>query len=127
MDFKDYLNEDYSWYSKPSYLKPWKAKRADAINMWTRLKDNLPINLRPIPKSHRGSTFRTDGIRITGSPPFIQSILSRIKDFLQYDKKLGTKLEIEYRQIPNKKPKLGQEFVPESPEYVFYIHVKEDK
>lgn len=98
--------------------KPWKAKRADVIDFWQKLKPNLPLQIEPIDPHHRGTRFHEDGLRITGSPEFINSILSRIKDFLQYDVSSGTKLDVEYRQIENK-----EGIVFNKPVFVAYVHV----
>lgn len=98
--------------------KPWKAKRADVISFWQRLKPNMPLQISPIDPNHHGTRFQEDGLRITGTPEFINSILSRIKDFLQYDLNPGTKLDVEYRQIENKEGDLANK-----PVFVAYVHV----
>lgn len=97
--------------------KTWKAKRAEVIDFWRGLKPNLPISIEPVPEHHTGTKFRFDGIRITGRPQFINSILSRIKDMLEHETP-GYKLEVEYRQIENKAGNTQT-----SPEYVFYAHL----
>jgi hypothetical protein len=98
--------------------KPWKAKRADVLRFWQSLTPNQPIHIDPVSKYHKGTKFRQDGLRITGTPEFINGVLSRIKDLLQYDTNPGTKLEIEYRQIESKSGDLIAR-----PVYVAYIHV----
>lgn len=99
-------------------IKPWKAKRADVLKFWQGLRPNMPIRPTPVNKQHKGTKFREDGLRITGSPDFINGVLSRLKDLLQYESNPGTKLEVEYRQIENKEGVLQGE-----PIYVCYIHV----
>ena len=98
--------------------KPWKAKRADVIKFWQGLTPNQPIAVDPVSKYHKGTKFRQDGLRVTGSPEFINGVLSRIKDLLQYETNPATKLEVEYRQIENKEGDLVGK-----PIYVAYIHV----
>jgi hypothetical protein len=98
--------------------KPWKAKRADVIRFWQSLTPNQPIVVEPVSKYHKGTKFREDGLRITGTPQFINGVLSRIKDILQYETSPGMKLEIEYRAIENKQGDLIGK-----PIYVCYIHV----
>ena len=98
--------------------KPWKAKRADVIRFWQNLRPNEPIMPSPVSKEHRGTKFREDGLRITGSPEFINGVLSRLKDMLQFETNPATKLDIEYRQIENKQGDLYAKQI-----YVAYIHV----
>lgn len=100
--------------------KPWKAKRQDVVSFWQSLKPNMPIKPTPVSRLHKGTRFDQDGIRITGSPDFINGVISRLKDMLQYDAHPGTKLDVEYRQIETKD---GE--VKGMPIYVFYIHVLE--
>ena len=98
--------------------KPWKAKRADVIRFWQSLTPNQPIEVSPVSKYHKGTKFREDGLRVTGTPEFINGVLSRIKDLLQYEANPATKLEVEYRAIENKQGDLIGK-----PIYVAYIHV----
>lgn len=114
MDFKEFVSQT----SSQAIQKPWKAKRADAIDFWKNLRPLMPISIEPISKEHQGTKFRKDGIRITGSQQFIASILSRLKELLAWERP-GYKLDVEYRQIEAKGP-------AEPPEYVFYIHVLTD-
>lgn len=100
--------------------KPWKARKRDIVRFWQGLKPNLPILPSPVPKHHKGSRFDQDGIRITGSPDFINGVISRLKDFLRYYHDPTLRLDVEYRQIETKTG------IPQSkPVYVFYIHVIE--
>ena len=78
----------------------------------------MPIQIAPIEPGKHGTRFHEDGLRITGTPEFINSILSRMKDFLAYDINPGTKLDVEYRQIENKE---GEIF--NKPVFVAYVHV----
>jgi hypothetical protein len=111
MDFREYIER-----------KPWKAKRAEVLRFWQSLRPNLPIRPTPVNSQHKGTKFREDGLRVTGSPDFINGVLSRLKDLLQYDTNPGTKLEVEYRAIENKEGQLQGE-----PMYVCYVHVIQKK
>jgi hypothetical protein len=108
--------------------KPWKAKKADVLEFWKNIRPGQPIQAEPVQKGHSGTRFREDGVRVTGSPAFINSILSRIKDLLSYDANPGTKLDVEYREIENKSRNPD-----EKQTFVFYTHIlvdqkeKEDK
>jgi len=100
--------------------KPWRAKKEDVIRHWGQLVPNKPfVNLRIIPNDHRGATLGFDGIRVTGSADFIDSILARLKDLMTYEG-AGTRLQVIYKQQFNTKT---QEPVPDS--YVLYLSIKE--
>lgn len=102
--------------------KPWIGKKKDVIKLWQSLPEKPPlVNLRLVPEGHKGSTYNYDSVRITGSSSFINSILSRLRDFLNLDSS-KSKLEIVYQQQINSKT---QNPVPET--YVAHIHVKEKK
>ncbi|RDJ35142.1 MAG: hypothetical protein DWQ19_09920 [Crenarchaeota archaeon] len=98
--------------------KAWKAKKADVIQFWQNIKPNLPIQMEPVSATHKGTRFRSDGIRITGSPQFINSVLSRIKDIIQLQSG-DVRLDVEYREIENKEG----DTTPSTQEYVFYVHL----
>ena len=99
----------------------WKATKSQILNYWKILRSNEPILMRPIPYAHSGSTYGEDGIRITGSPQFIASILGRIKDIQNYETK-NTKLQVVYRQTEASGKNLMNEL---KTSYVFYITVRE--
>ena len=96
--------------------KAWKAKKSDVIQHWQSLKANMPIQMEPVPETHEGTRFRSDGLRITGSPGFINSIMSRIKDIVQMESDT-IRLDVEYREIEN------QGGDSNTKEYVFYAHL----
>lgn len=106
------------WKSVQKLNKPWKATKEEAIGHWQSLPPATPIQLHPIPPNHKGPTYRFDGIRITGSPGFIDSILSRLKDMLNYEGGQG-RLEISYRQQVDSKTEQ-----PITNTYVFYAQLK---
>ena len=110
MGFREYLEQ-------VQHATPWKAGKHEIVQMWQNLRPT-PILMRPVPQHEKGSRFRHDGIRITGSPVFINSILGRIKDIIAYDKSPGMRLDLEYKEV-----KAGSGG-PESG-YVCYIHVEE--
>jgi len=103
--------------------KPWKAKKAEILQFWKNLNPNLPLQMEPVSERHKGTRFRADGIRITGSPQFINSVISRLKDLMQYE---GEKfrLDVEYRQIEST---AQSDTTPTTPEYVFYVHLVRDE
>lgn len=112
MDFKEFVKNK----AKPAQPKLWNAKKEEILEFWRTLKPNLPLKVEPIPKIHEGTRYTEDGLRITGSPEFINGILSRLKDFINYET-TGTKLDVEYKQIQSTK------FAKTA--YACYIHVEQ--
>ena len=76
-------------------------KKAEFIQHWEAIEPGQPINIGAIPYKHTGSTFDEDGIRALGSAEFIDQVLSRIKDLLQYENG-STRLAISYSQATDK-------------------------
>ena len=95
--------------------KPWKAKKADVLRFWKGLAPNLPIKMEAVDNNHTGTRFRSDGLRITGSPEFINSVISRLKDmaFLENDVQ---RVDVEYREVEKKQN-------DQEKKYVFYMHL----
>lgn len=101
--------------------KKWSASKTDIVDYWKTLQPNMPITAKPIQYSHKGSTYGEDGIRITGSPTFITSVISHLKDFLSYENQ-ASKLAVSYRETESpSKVAAGQN----KTSFVFYIAVKE--
>lgn len=106
MDFKEFVT------GKPT------SRRSKLLQYWQTLRPDMPISLTPISRDHTGSTKDDDGIRLTGSPQFIASVISRLKEILMYESP-RTKIEIVYRQSE------AQQGGQSKPSYVMYIQVKE--
>jgi hypothetical protein len=99
----------------------WSASKDEVLDFWRQIPANTPIQMKPIDYSHKGSTFGEDGIRITGSPNFINSVISHLKDFLSYEGP-RTKLAVSYRETESpSKVAVGQN----KTSFVFYIAAKE--
>ena len=77
-------------------------RKNQALNHWNKLESDQALKPVPVPYKHTGSTYDQDGIRITGSPEFIDSVLSRLKDLLQYENG-ETRLQLVYNQSTCKK------------------------
>jgi hypothetical protein len=99
-------------------IKPWKAGKDEIMNFWKGVQTNMPFALKPISYDHKGSTIQEDGLRITGSKEFIQSVLSRLKDFMIYENP-DTKLMVSYRQSPKSLTPGNRN------SYTFYLQVKQ--
>lgn len=101
--------------------KKWSASKKDIMNFWKTIEANKPITAKPIKYGFKGSTYSEDGIRITGSPQFITTVISHLKDFLAYENP-QSKLAVSYRETESpSKITSGQN----KTSFVFYIAVKE--
>lgn len=102
----------------------WRAKKKDILTFWKNLpgvRDNkvFPIAAEPIQYDFKGSTYNKDGLRVTGSASFINSVLPKLKDFLSYENP-NNKLALIYRETT---PIADQQTGKRS--FAFYIKVKE--
>lgn len=107
------------WYDQTSPEKPWKGKKKEILQYWQSLPPSIPI--QPInipPKNYKGPTTMFDGVRITGSHQFINSVASRLKDIINYDGG-NTNLMLRYHQQVDKNT---QQPFPNS--FVFYAQVR---
>ncbi len=67
------------------------------LKHWSGLRRNQKLDPKPVRYTHAGSTYAEDGIRITGSRAFVDSVLSRLKDLLGYEGD-GTRLQVAYKR-----------------------------
>ena len=59
------------------------AKKAETLALWKGLAPTNPLpHMEPIPYKARGSRYGACGIRIDGSPEFIDAVLSNLKTLL---------------------------------------------
>ena len=72
-------------------------RKDEFISHWQAIKPDQPIAISPVEYKHKGSTYDQDGIRITGSLTFIDSVLSRLKDMLDHENG-DTRLQVVYKQ-----------------------------
>jgi hypothetical protein len=82
--FKDQYEEDLM--EKKPFLKHWAKLRA-----------NQKLAPKPVRYTHEGSTYGEDGIRITGSKAFVDSVLSRLKGLLRFESD-ETRLQVVYKK-----------------------------
>ena len=75
-------------------------KKSNALHHWRNLPDNLPAlkHFEPIPYKSEGSSYGACGVRIDGSPAFIDAILSRLKDLIDAENHL-TRLELSRQPV----------------------------
>lgn len=72
-------------------------KKDEFLQHFKSITKNQKIAVSPVAYKHEGSTYAEDGIRITGSREFIDSILSRLTDLLQYENG-NTRLQVVYKE-----------------------------
>ncbi len=97
--------------------KAWKASKDEIMTFWKSLAIDIPLQVHPIPYDHKGTTIQEDGIRITGTREFIASVLSRMKELINYENDQN-KLIISYRQSP-------KSLLPGNKDsYMFYLQIK---
>ena len=72
-------------------------RKDEFIAHWQGIKPGQAIAIEPVPYKHKGSTYAQDGIRLTGSREFIDSVLSRLKDMLDHENG-DTRLQVVYKQ-----------------------------
>ena len=98
--------------------KSWRMDKNQVLQYWQSLRPG-PIQFDAIQPGKKGSTFGEDGLRLTGSKAFIDSILARVKDIMQYESP-HTKLNVVYRQVQYE----GSQLPEKSTSFVFYAQVK---
>lgn len=116
--FKEFVNNQLQQQQQDQL---WKATKENIIKYWRELRQDTPIQITPISYQHKGSTYGEDGIRITGSPVFIGTVLSRLKEILNYENS-NTKLNLTFRQT--KSPSQSLNGLGKT-SYVFYVSSKE--
>ena len=82
-------------------MKPDTMTKAEILEYWRNLKPDQQVIMYPVEYKHTGSTYDQDGIRLTGSKQFIDSVLSRLKDLLN-DENDDTRLQLVYKQSVDK-------------------------
>ena len=83
-------------------------KKSQTLQIWRDLPeriDPLPV-MEPIPYKATGSRYGACGIRIDGSPMFIEAVLSNLKTLLAGEN-CFTRLELARSEV---KPALGRNF-----------------
>jgi len=99
----------------------WSMGKEDIMKFWRNLNPSVPITMKAMPNVHKGSTYGEDGIRITGSPEFIASVLSKLKSVLEYESP-NVKLNVSYRETQSPS-QLEKGNLKKS--YVFYVQAKQ--
>lgn len=77
--------------------KPQTFTKAQMIARWRALRPSQPLRPAAVPYKHEGSTYSEDGIRITGSQAWIDSVLSHLQPLLDFEAD-GTRLQVVYKE-----------------------------
>lgn len=98
--------------------KPDRLSKEEFLQYWKQLPPNQKIKPVPVAYKHKGSTYAEDGIRITGSRKFVDSVISHLQDMLQYENG-RTRLHVNYTQSTDKEARYPID------SWVCYIQVHE--
>ena len=75
-------------------------KKAEMLDHWRNLPDTTPgpvKTMRTVAYKHEGSTYAEDGIRLTGSRQFIDSVLVALKPLLGRENAIE-RLQVVYKE-----------------------------
>ena len=73
-------------------------RKAQALKHWESLPDQPIRKPDPIPYKHSGTTYGADGVRIEGSPEFVDSVLAQLKPLLNGEN-CSTRIALVYQTI----------------------------
>ena len=90
--------------------------KAQTLAHWRNLPEGAPLNPDSIPYKQSGSTYGADGIRVEGSPEFIDAVLGRLKPLLDCENS-HTRLGLSYGVIEAREGKTSN-YVGQSVCYV---------
>lgn len=84
-------------------------EKVEAMRRWRSLEPGQPILpvMQAIPYKATGSSYGACGIRIDGTPAFVDAVLSRLQDLLDGEN-IATRLELSRSLVDGSK--LGKEF-----------------
>jgi hypothetical protein len=59
-------------------------KKEATLKQWQAMQDNQPMlkHMMPVPYKAKGSTYGACGIRIDGTPAFVDAVLSHLKELI---------------------------------------------
>jgi len=94
-------------------------KKNQFLNYWRGLQAQQAVKPQPIAYKHEGSTYDEDSIRLTGSRQFIDSVLSRLQDLLDFENG-STRLQVVYKETLDRETK---QVIPDA--FNCYVQVHE--
>ena len=72
-------------------------RKKEMLERWQGIERDRALAPAAVPYKHKGSTYDQDGIRITGSQAWIDSVLSRLADLLKFENG-STRLQVVYKR-----------------------------
>lgn len=84
-------------------------KKAETLKRWAAMTPGAPMLplMRPIPYKAEGRKYGTCGIRIDGTPEFIDAVLSNLKELIDGENN-ATRLELARNKVDGSK--IGKSF-----------------
>ena len=76
-------------------------KKAQVLALWSGLPADQKVKPEVISYEHTGSTYACDGIRVTGSREFIESVMSKLKGYLAFENS-RTRLQVNFQESKDK-------------------------
>jgi hypothetical protein len=96
MSFKNFINETLAQGAMPQKDLKSSYNKDEIVSHWKSLTATSMIPITPKPRDHYGTSLDEDTIRVTGSKEFIDSVMVRLKEFLQFDTS-ETELDVKYQ------------------------------
>lgn len=96
MNFKSFMENAFANNAMPQKDKKSSYNKDEIMSHWKMLTPSKVIPLTPKPHDHYGTSLDEDTIRVTGSKEFVDQILVRLKELLQFDNQ-QTELDLKYQ------------------------------
>ena len=87
-----------------------ETKKMEILRRWRSLSPAAAIAMTPKPADNKDNSLSEDTIRLSGSQNFIESILARLKDLLNFENN-QVQLDITYQKSPKSTPMKKSSFV----------------
>lgn len=75
-------------------------RKAEVLSMWQGLGE-CELRPEPVPYKHSGSTFSEDGVRVTGSRRFVESVMFRLRELLEFEA-IETRLSVSLQEVQDR-------------------------
>lgn len=75
-------------------------RKREALELWEGLSAS-PLCPSAVPYKHSGSTFSEDGVRVTGSRRFVESVMFRLRELLEFEA-IETRLSVSLQEVQDR-------------------------
>lgn len=96
MNFKNFITETFPQTAMPQKDLKSSYSKDEIVSHWNSLTKSNIIPITPKPRDHYGTSLDEDTIRVTGSKEFVDSIMVRLKELLQFETQ-DTQLDLKYQ------------------------------